>query len=234
MIIKTHKELAAHIQGKKILHLNSLGKDSVVCLEWLTRYAKPSKIYSVFFEFLANHPDDERYWNYLKKRYPTVEFLKRPNTVELTLLASGIYQTPVQVNQFYNHWEFVEFERGKQIEELKRELGCDYTCNGSSKYESFARRTKFHQKGLVFKGEVSPLGMMTRDQVVGIIRDAGIKIHPCYKFSKGTYDHPSYWKMRAGWIARPEYREQMLSVYPLMVLDQYRYEVLLNQKEAKK
>ena len=229
-MIKTHKQLAELVAGKTILHCNSLGKDSVIALEWLVRYAKPAKIYSLFFEFLANHPDDHRYLNYLKRRYPEVTFLVEPNSVELTLCANGIYQTPVEVNRIYNAFEYDEFERGKQVEEIKRKYGCDYVCNGASKYESFARRTKFHQKGLEFKGEIFPLGMMSREQVISLIRDCGIKLHPCYKFTKGTYDHPSYFKMRASLITNPEYFKRILAIYPLLVLDKFRYEVLLEKK----
>lgn len=227
MILKTHKELAKLIEGKKILHCNSLGKDSVVALEWLATYARTEEIHSVFFEFLAKHPDDERYFQYLKKRYPKVNFIKAPNSVELTLIASGVYQSPLETMHIYNHFEYVEFKRDLQISEIKAHYACDYICNGASKYEDFSRRVKFHQKGLEFKNVIYPLGMMTRAQVVGLIKSTGLKLHPCYKFSKGTYDHPSYWKMRASMLTNPEYRDNLLKMYPLLCLDEFRYERLL-------
>lgn len=225
--IETHRQLAEHIAGRRILHLNSLGKDSVVALEWLTSYARPSHVVSVYFEFQAEHPGDRRYLEYLKRRYPHVEFVKEPNSVELTLQILGVYQTPQFVTHVANHSEYVEFERGKQISELKEKYQCEYSCDGSSKYESFARRTKFHQKGLLFKGTICPLGMMSKAQVISLIRDTGVKLHPCYKLASGTYDHPSYWKMRASWISNEAYRKKLLEVYPLLILDQYRYERLL-------
>lgn len=225
-MIKTHAELAKHVEDKSILHLNSLGKDSVLCLEWLAR-TKVKKVISVFFEFLAPHPADDMYFDYLRKRFPQFTFCKAANTVELSLICDGTYQSPLDIHFQYNHFEYVEFERGKQIEELKKHFECDFVCDGSSKYESFARRVKFHQKGLEFKGVIYPLGMMSKDQVISLIRDTGIKLHPCYKTASGTYDHPSYWKMRAGLLANEQFYKNVLRYYPLFVLDKYRYERML-------
>lgn len=224
-MIKTHHELAKLIVGKKILHLNSLGKDSILCLEWLCSFAKPSKITSVFFEFLACHPADKTYLAYLKKRYPKVEFISLPNSIELSLITDGVYQSPIEVMSIFNKFEHSDFDRSKQVEELKKNF--DYVCDGSSKYESFARRTKFHQKGLEFKGTIYPLGMMSKAQVIGLIKQTGIKLHPAYKFAKSSYDHPSYWKMRSGMIANSKFKENLLRIYPLLALDIYRYERLL-------
>lgn len=161
-MIKTHKELASFIEGKTILHCNSLGKDATLCLEWLCNYAKPKKVVSIFFKFMASHPGDEVYLNYLKKRYPEVEFVVEPDAIELSLVIAGVFQNPGYVLKELNHFEYVGFERSGQIEELCKKYSIDYVCNGASKYESFARRTKFHQKGLVFNGVIFPLGMMSK------------------------------------------------------------------------
>lgn len=209
------------------MHLCSLGKDSVLTLEWLARCTKPKKIISLFFGFMAAHPDDERYMNYLKKRFPQVEFIIEPNAIELTLCAMGIYQSPVEVNTIYSKFEYDEFSREKQVEEIKKKYNCDYICDGSSKYESFARRTKFHQKGLLYKDFIYPLGMMSRDQVVDMIRKTGVKLHPCYKFSKSSPDHPSWYKLRALFITNERYWKNMTAIYPLLLLDKYRYERML-------
>lgn len=226
-MIKTHKELAKAIEGKNILHMNSLGKDSVLCLEWLARSARPKKVVSVFFEFLAKHPDDDRYFRYLEKRFPNFTFVKRPNTIEITNIGFGVYQSPIQIMSEYNKFEFNEFDRGLQIKDLKKEFDCELVCDGSSKYESFARRVKFHQKGLLFKDMIYPLGMMEKKQVLDLLKNCGIKLHPCYKFSKSTYDHPSWYKMRSALIANKEFRENVFRIWPLLRLDMYRYERLM-------
>jgi 3'-phosphoadenosine 5'-phosphosulfate sulfotransferase (PAPS reductase)/FAD synthetase len=226
MKITSHKQLSELIEGKRILIGNSLGKDSVLCLAWLCEYAKPSHIVSVYFDFLASHPEDELYLNYLKKRYPKVEFVNEPNSVELSLISEGCYQTPIEAME-NNSWDYVEFYREKQISDLKEKHKIDYLCTGSSKYESFARRVKFYQKGLLFKKEIFPLGLMTKDQVIGLIKNIGIKLHPCYKYTPSTFDHPSYFKMRNGLIASSQYERRVMQIYPLLALDKYRYEKLL-------
>jgi 3'-phosphoadenosine 5'-phosphosulfate sulfotransferase (PAPS reductase)/FAD synthetase len=227
MIIKSHKDLANQIAGKAILHLNSLGKDSIVCLEWLTRFARPSRIVSVMYEFMAQHPSDKAYLNYLKKRYPTVEFIVEPNSNELNNIVSGFYQSPIEFIFYLARLEYDTFERHLQTKELKEKYGCDYVCSGFSKYESFARATKFHKKGILIGDEIFPLGMMTKDQVLSVIKNGSVKLHPCYKLNKSTFDYPTYWKMRSTFLTNPEYRKTMLRVYPLLELDEYRYEVLL-------
>jgi 3'-phosphoadenosine 5'-phosphosulfate sulfotransferase (PAPS reductase)/FAD synthetase len=227
LTIKTHKALADLIAGKRILHSNSLGKDSVLALAWLCEYAAPSEVISVHFEFLAKHPDDARYLQYLRARFPNVSFITEPNPIELTLIIGGVYQNTEFMMRVGNKSEYVEFEMGKQIQELKTKYQCDYVCDGSSKYETFARRTKFHQKGLEFNGTISPLGMMSRAEVIGAIKASGIKLHPVYKFARSTMDHPSWYKMRSNCLANPEYWQTLKRFYPLLVLDKFRYERML-------
>lgn len=227
MNLKTHKQLADLIAGKRILHLNSLGKDSVLSLEWLVNFAHPSEIYSLNFEFIAKHPSDLKYWEYLKKRFPSVKFLKAPNAPEISLITYGTYQSPLYVNYELNDFEYDSFKMSALISEFKKKLACDYTCDGASKYEDFSRRTKFHQKGLCFNGNISPLGMMSKKEVYDLLRKTGIKLHPSYKFSSGTFDHPSYWKMRSAMIANPKFKKNVLDTFPLFACDIYRYERML-------
>lgn len=221
-VIKSHKRLTEVIQGKRILHLLSLGKDSVLALEWLVNYAKIKEITSVFFKFIAEHPGDQPYFNYLRHRYPTVNFITRPNPIELTNILNGVYQPPPLESFEYDTFDFKD-----SVDELVREGKYDLVCDGASKYETFARRTKFHQKGLLFRNRISPLGMMSRAEVIETIKNSGIKLHKCYKFSKGTLDHPSYFKMRTSFLADPLYYKKMIQIYPLLVLDKFRYEMML-------
>ncbi len=230
-MIKTHKELAEFIAGKKILHLNSLGKDSIVCLEWLTVFARPAEVKSIYFNFLAEHPDDVTYMNYLIKRYPSVHFMHQPNPIEISIVLDGDYQWPTRVNHEFNHFEYDTLEFWEAVEEARVRLECDYVCVGQSKYESFARASKFYRSGLVDekKKQIFPIGMFTKDQVMSVIRNNAIKLHPSYKFSKSTLDHPSYWKMKRSFQSSSAYRNRVMAVYPLIALDEYRHEVLFKK-----
>ena len=228
--ITSHKQLAEYISGKRVLALNSLGKDSVLALAWLADYAKPAHIVSVFFERLAEHPGDRLYLRYLKQRFPTVEFISETNPLELNNIIKGTYQSPLDQNHVHNGFEHYYLEWKKQIQEIKAAYNCDFTCWGQSKYEGFARASLFYQKGLVQGEKIYPLGLMNKVQVWELLKSANIKLHPCYKLSQTTHDHPSYYKMRATWIANPEYRKRVLKLFPLLILDEYRWEKLLNEK----
>ena len=226
-VIKKHKDLALKIIGSKVLHLNSLGKDSVLCLEWLDKFCHLTEIHSVVFRFLK-HPKDDVYLKYLKKRYRgRVVFHEFYFPEDLNYICDGVYQTPVMMNYLVNSFEHYDFSMKEMVREIKEKLGCDYVCDGQSKYEMFSRRVKFHQKGILIDDRIFPLGMMSKKQVIDLIGKCGIKLHPCYKTSKSSYDHPSYWKMRNGFLECPEFYDRVKEVYPLITLDKFRYEVLL-------
>lgn len=226
-MIKTHKELANYIAGKNILHLNSLGKDSILCLDWLHNYAVVEKIVAVNFGFMAPHPSDKTYSEYLKKKYPRVEFVTAPNPWELTQILTGIYQHPTEIYSFLNHFEFDTIESGMLIDDLLAQYGCDFVARGESRYESFQRATSFHKKGIVQGQSIYPLGMMSKKQVLDLIKSNSIKLHPQYKVTESTLDFPSYYKMRSSFIINPEFKKAMYKVFPLLELDEYRYERLL-------
>ena len=227
MIIKTHRELAEHIAGKRILHMNSLGKDALVSLYWLANYAQPSKVISVHFKTLAPQPYDDAYLKYQARQFPNVEFLVEPNANDVTNVGLGYYQSPIRVMHDLNKWEYENFSMRQQAEELLKTHACDYICLGHSKYEGVARAIKFYKKGLLHGNSIFPLGLLTKDQVISIIKTSGIKVHPIYKLAKSTLDYPSYWKMRAAMLVNPRYEKDIYSIFPLLRLDKYRYEKLL-------
>lgn len=227
MLIKTHKDLAALVRGKSILHLNSLGKDSAVCLEWLVNYAKPRKVVAAHFARLCCTPWDKCYLDYQRKRYGNVQFISVHNGHELSDFPRGVYQFPLDVIHHYNHWEYVEFALSDYAIELKEHYGCDYICSGFGKYESVSRAINFHRRGLVHGDTIYPIGLMSKKDILNVISQSEIKLHRAYFFSESTFDYPSYYKMRSAFLARPDYYERMLQYYPLLALDKYRYEVML-------
>lgn len=226
MLIKNHKDLAKHIEGKRILHLNSFGKDCAVTLEWLYFFAKPEKIISVHFEPFVPHYGDEYYLNYQKKRYPNVEFIFYPNPQALSRVANGIFQSPMFVMDEINNWEYSGFSLEDSIEYVKKKYNCDFSCNGMSKYESVSRASSIHKNGLVKDGMIYPIGMMKKKDIFSLIKKTGLKIHPVYKYLSSGLDRPSYYKMRSSFIVSPEYKNKMYDIYPMLELDEFRYEKL--------
>lgn len=229
MYIENHKQLAEHIVGKRILHLNSYGKDSIVCLEWLAKFANV-EIISLNFKFMAAHPKDKMYLKYLKRRYPDVQFIHEHSPQELNQIIAGIYQSPIAKLTEYNHFDHYGFDFWTYVEEMRQAYQCDFICVGESKYESVTRASLFYKKGLCFDNKIYPIGFMSKAQIFDIIKQTGVKLHPCYKTSPGTYDFPSYYKMRSAFIVWPEYRKIVLNTFPLLVLDEYRYTQLLKQR----
>lgn len=222
-LIKSHIELANHIVGSKVLHLNSFGKDSIACLEWLN-YAM-ADVVSINLTFLAPHPKDKIYLNYLKKRYSHFTFIQENQPLELNKIAKGIYQSPIELLTDINKWEHYEFSVEKLINEYKEKFNCQYICSGQSKYESVTRASGFYKRGLLQGNTIYPLGLLTKEQVLNMARKA--KLHPVYKDSPGTLDFPSYYKMRKAFKRFPDYEKQVFTTYPLLELDKFRYEKLI-------
>lgn len=229
MIIDNHKQLAGLIAGKRILHLSSFGKDSIVCLEWLANFAQ-CEVVSLNCAFLAAHPSDEMYLKYLKRRYPSVAFISEPNTFELNLFGYGIYQSPIDVLKEFNAWEHYAFDFWVMAEELRVAHNCDYICVGQSKYESVTRASMFYKKGLCIDKKIYPIGFFTKQQIFDVIKSSGLKLHPVYKVSPCSLDHPSWYKMKDAFLAWPEYEAKMLANFPLLALDKYRYQKLFNMR----
>ena len=226
-MIKTHKELAEHIAGKNILHLNSYGKDSAVCLEWLSTYAFPARIVALHFEFQSQSKFDLQYLKWQKQRYRNVEFISLPNPHELTNIVKGLFQNPLKQMNMMNSFEYGEFAIGDLAEEFRVGENLDYISMGHSKYESVARASRFYKEGLVQNKHIYPIGMMTKKQILGLIKSRKIKLHQAYKFGKSTQDLPSYYKMRSMFISDPSYKKSVYKVFPLLALDEYRWERLM-------
>ncbi len=229
-MIKTNAELAKAIEGKTIVLLNSLGKDSIACLEWLYFYAKPKRIISIYLQLQAEHPDDQRYIRYLQNRYLGIEWHFSQSVFEVNLVLAGTYQPPYRMLKHHNHYEYTHFDFKIQKEELLKKFGADYLCSGESKYESFKRAVDANKFGLIRKGVIYPIGLWTKETLIDFIRQRGFKIHPCYKYTSSSYDHPSFYKMRASIIAKPSFWQRLLNVFPLMVLDRFRYEKMIKKK----
>lgn len=225
-MVKSHKELAEFIAGKKVLLLNSLGKDSIACLHWLATFAS-CDVLSLSFIRIASHPQDYQYLNYLRERYKNVTFLEEPNPWEMNDLSCGVFQSPVSMLMTFSEWEHYGFDYNKMADNIALEFACDYVCVGHSRYESVARASNFHNKGILQGNRIYPIGMFSKSDVLELLRGSGTKLHPCYKLTSSTYDRPSYYKMRSAFLANPEYKQKMYSMYPLLALDEYRYEELL-------
>lgn len=228
-IIKDHAKLAEEIKGKKILHLNSLGKDSAVTLHWLSQHAKDSEIISVHFKYLSGHPLDMAYFKYQENRYKNIKFIVSENCFEASFIAQGLFQSPSDIFRCFNHFEYNDFNFKLQYNEIAKNNNCDFICLGHARYESFTRASSFHKKGIMQGNEIFPIGMFSKELVFNTIKYYEIMLHPFYKSSKSSLDTPSYYKMRRAFILNPEYKKAVYKYFPMLVLDEFRYEKLLKK-----
>lgn len=229
-LIKSHKDLARVVQGKRVLHLNSLGKDSALCLEWLVSFAKPSYIQSLFFQRFTVHPSEARYLAYLKNRYPSVEFVTLNDPNELNMIIEGDYQPP-ELFYEYQKFEYEGFSRPQIVKEKVSALNIDFVCDGRAGYEGLGRAQKFHNKGLLHGNQIFPIGLMKKKEITELIKRTGLKLNPTYRYYGHTFDEISYYRMRKAMLSNAEYRQTLIEFFPLMVLDEYRWETLFHAKQ---
>ena len=228
--IKTHKELAREVKGKRILLLNSYGKDAALCLNWLSNYSSASSIVSLNYKFLVPHPKDKEYLEYLKKQFPLVEFVTQYSPIEVSNIMQGLFQCPIDRLRWINDAQYDLFLFDKVNEENRIKYNCDYLAMGKSRYESFDRACFFQRNGLIKDKTIYPIGNMSKKQCFDLIRGLDIKIHPQYKMVKSTYDTISYYRLRSIMLTNPEFKKEVLKFYPMFELDIYRYEVLFERK----
>lgn len=226
-MIKTHKELAALVAGKTVLHLNSLGKDSLVALAWLATYAQPGRVNSLFFERFTLHPEERAYLEYQRRAFPNVQFFVLPDPIELTQIIEGMLQPPDRAWAFQD-LEYQGFSRDHMIREAKEHLAADFVCDGTSGYEGMGRAQKFHNKGLHQGDRIYPLGLMKKKDLVNLIAQLNLKLNPTYRHYGSTFDEASYYRMRAAFRRNSEFRETFYKFFPFMRLDEYRWEKLIN------
>ena len=124
--ITTHKALADLIAGKRILLLNSYGKDATLCLSWLSDYACPEHIISLNYRFLVQHPRDEEYLLYLKQRFPAVSFRTQYSPIEISNIMQGLFQCPIDRLRWTQNQTYELFYFDKVNEENRVLYGCDY------------------------------------------------------------------------------------------------------------
>jgi len=232
-IITSYQELAQVIKGKKILHLNSLGKDALVTLHWLNIATTCERIVSVYFAHQAGYPTDKKYLAYLKKRYPKTEFMEVVSIPEINEKMSGMLQSPLVLNHSIYGQEYEEFSFKKACEELRVKYGLDYICSGIACYEGMGRAIYLRKVGLLDESRkmIFPIGLMKQKQIQGMLKKIGTKLNPSYKFASESFDSASYFKMRYALQANPEYKKIVYDHYPMMALDEYRFEVLMKDKK---
>ena len=194
------------VKSDKALLFCSLGKDSLVLLELM--YPKFKKIVCVFMYFVKDLDHINRYINWVKIKYPNVEFVQVPHWNLTYLLRSGLYCVPNSK---------VKLLKLKDIEQAMRlKYDCYYTFYGMKKADGMNRRLMLNTyTDGENNGKVYPLQDWTQKDILAYMRQSKIPMPIRYssKASGGVgFNLECYLWMREN---APKDLEKVLKVFPM-------------------
>lgn len=137
----------------------SLGKDSIVTLDLL--YGKFDRIVCVFMYLVKDLEHIHRWINWLKARYPKIEFEQIPHWNTTYNLHWGIYCTP--------HPEVKILNLSMVVKALKQRFGIDYVFFGMKKADSMNRSLmlkSYEKENYIHGGNCYPLVDFTQKQIL--------------------------------------------------------------------
>lgn len=203
----------------------SLGKDSIVLLDMI--YPKFKKIYCVFMYFVKGLTHIERWINWLKYKYPDVEFVQIPHFSLTTVLKGGLLCVP--------HPNLRSLTLKHVIAGLKKRFGCDYVFLGMKKADGMNRRLmlKGYEKcNYVFNGQCYPLADYTQKHILSYMKHHNLPDPVRYskKASSGVgFDMDCFL-----WLEEhfPEDLEKIYKVFPFSrrLLYEYHYKQQLKEE----
>ena len=143
----------------------SLGKYSLVLLDLL--YTKFDRVVCVFMSFVPGLEHIERWVNWVKARYPKVEFIQIPHWNLTYILRSGMYCVP---NPKIKLLKLADVDNAMRLK-----FGIDYVFYGMKKADSMNRRLMLNTyPDYESAGKVYPLADWTQKEVLTYMRQKGL------------------------------------------------------------
>lgn len=159
----------------------SLGKDSLVTLDLV--YPLFRRVVCVFMYFVPHLEHIERWVNWVKARYPKVEFMQVPHWNLSYILRGGLYCVPNPNVKL--------IKLADVIKAVRLKTGIGYACLGMKKADGMNRR--FMLKGYaeneyINNGIVYPLANWTQKDVLSYMKQHGLPepVRYSLKASSGT------------------------------------------------
>ena len=118
------------VKSNEAIVFCSLGKDSLVLLDLL--YPRFERVVCVFMYFVPGLEHIERWVNWVKARYPKVEFIQIPHWNLTYILRSGMYCVP---NPKIKLLKLADVDNAMRLK-----FGIDYVFYGMKKADSMNRR----------------------------------------------------------------------------------------------
>lgn len=141
----------------------SLGKDSIVTLDLL--YPKFNRIVCVFMYLVKGLSHIQNWINWLKRKYPKIEFQEIPHWNLTYNLKYGVYCTPNPKVKVLN--------LSMVLTKLKETYGIDYIFLGMKKADSMNRRLflmGYEKENYIHNGNCYPLVEFTQKQILSYMR----------------------------------------------------------------
>lgn len=137
----------------------SLGKDSIVTLDLL--YEKFDRIVCVFMYLVKGLEHIQRWIDWLRARYPRIEFEQIPHWNLTYNLRNGVYCVPNPNVRVLN--------LSMVVKSLKSRFGIDYVFFGMKKADSMNRALmlkSYHEEQYIHGGNCYPLADFTQKQIL--------------------------------------------------------------------
>lgn len=162
MMKETQKSIDAIVEKTdSVILFCSLGKDSLVLLDLI--YPKFKRVVCVFMYFVKELDHINRYINWVKSRYPNIEFEQIPHWNLTYILRSGTYCVP---NPKVKLLKVADVD-----ESMRLKFGINYTFYGMKKADSMNRRLMLGTyKNFENSGKVYPLTNWTQKDVLAYMR----------------------------------------------------------------
>lgn len=145
----------------------SLGKDSLVLLDLI--YPRFERIVCVFMYFVKDLEHINRWVNWVKAKYPNIEFVQIPHWNLTYILRGGLYCVPNPKVKL--------LKLADVIESMKIRFGMDYVFLGMKMADGMNRRlmlksyeeTQYENKGLCY-----PLAEWTQKGILSYMKQHGL------------------------------------------------------------
>ena len=145
----------------------SLGKDSIVVLDMIYPHFK--RIVCIFMYFVKDLEHIQRWINWVKAKYPNVEFIQIPHWNLTYILRSGLYCTP--------HPNQKLFKLTDVCKAVRKKFGIHYIFLGMKKADSMNRRLfldTYKENNYENDGMVYPLAEWTQKDILSYMRQKNL------------------------------------------------------------
>lgn len=195
-------------QTDSVLLMCSLGKDSIVTLDLI--YPRFKRIVCVFMYFVKGLEHIRRWIDWLKARYPRVEFVEVPHWNLTYLLRAGLYCVP---NPNVRLMRLADV-----IASLRKRHGLHYCFLGMKKADSMNRLLMlkgYEVEGYVHNGSAYPLAEWTQRHVLAYMRQH--RLPPPVRYSLKASSGIGFNIECMTWLERncPGDLEKIYKVFPL-------------------